>query len=88
MRQHCREDRHDACVISISRRRSNASAATPLMSENRITGTMRTRPDESERDARRSAGTSTDTCQSTAADCMKEPENETSRPIQSRRKFR
>ena len=31
-------------VISISLRRSNASAATPLISENRITGTIRTSP--------------------------------------------
>ena len=76
------------CVISISRRRSKASAATPLIIENRMTGKMRTSPTRPSAIARLSGGTSTDTCHSTAADCMKVPENETRRPIQSSRKLR
>ena len=77
-----------ACVISISRRRSNASAATPLIIENSTTGKIRTSPTSPSAMARLSGGTSTETCHSTAEDCMKVPENETSRPIQSRRKLR
>ena len=76
------------CVTSIRLRRSKASAATPLIIENRMTGKMRTSPTRPSAMARWSGGTSIDTCHSTAADCMKVPENDTSRPIQSRRKLR
>src|SRR5262249_18788896 len=59
-----------------------------LNSENITTGTTRTRPTRPSASARRLSGTSSETCQRMAADCMRLPENETSRPIQSRRKLR
>ena len=56
------------CVTSISLRRSSASAATPLTSENTTTGTTRDQPDEAR--ARARAGrpaTSSETCHRIAA---------------------
>ena len=66
----------------------NASATTPLTSENTTIGTTRTRPTIPSARPAWSGGTSSETCHSIAAVCMKVPENETSRPIQSRRKLR
>ena len=67
---------------SISRRRSHASATTPLIIEKMTTGMTRTRPTKPSARPLRSGGTSSDTCHSSAAFCIIDPVNETSRPIQ------
>src|SRR5262245_37647386 len=76
------------CVISISLRRSYTSAATPLSSEKQTIGSTRTSPTIPSASARLSSGTSSDTCHRIAADCIRLPEKEISRPIRSRRKLR
>src|SRR5438874_2222567 len=63
------------------------SAATPLSSENAKIGTTRTSPTSPSAMPLRSGGTSSDTCQSSAACCMNDPAKDTPRPIQSSRKF-
>ena len=77
-----------SCVIIISLRRSNTSAATPASIEKTKIGTTRTRPTSPSARPRRSGGASKATCHRSAACCMKDPENETMSPIQRRRKFR
>ena len=75
-------------VKSISRRRSQASATTPLIIENTMIGTTRTRPTRPSARPLRSGGTSSDTCHRSAAFCIIEPVNETKSPIQISRKLR
>ena len=72
-------------VISISRRRSSASATTPLTSENATIGTIRTSPTMPSAIPRRSGDTSSDTCHRIAALCIMEPAFETSWLVHSRR---
>jgi hypothetical protein len=76
------------CVRSISRRRSDASATTPLMMEKMTIGTNLTSPTMPSASPFRSGGTSSETCHRSAAFCIHVPVKESSRPIQIRRKFR
>ena len=76
------------CVTSISVRLFSASAATPLMSEKSRMGPMRARPTKPRASARRSSGTSSDTCHSTAADCMNVPVKDRRSPAHRSRKSR
>src|SRR5260221_435134 len=76
------------CVISMSLRRSSASATTPLMSENATIGTTRTRPTRPSASPRWAGGTITETCHRIAAFCIMEPAIDTSWLVQSRRKLR
>jgi hypothetical protein len=75
------------CVSSISFRRSDASATTPLMIEKITIGTKRNKPTRPSARPFRSGGTRSETCHSSAAFCIHVPVNESSRPIQIRRKF-
>ena len=77
-----------ACVMNITRRRSDASASVPPAMEKKMIGISRTSPTMPSAIGRRCGGTSSDTCHSSAAVCMFDPENEMSCPVQSRRKFR
>ena len=65
------------CVNSISLRRSHASATTPLIIEKTMIGNTRTRPTMPSASPFRSGGTSSDTCHSSPAFCIIEPEKET-----------
>ena len=76
------------CVMYMSRRRSIASAITPLMSENTMIGTTRTSPTMPSAMPRWISGTSSDTSHRIAAFCIIEPAIETSWLDHSSRKFR
>src|SRR5580765_799288 len=76
------------CVNSINRRRSHASATTPLIIEKSTIGTTRTRPTRPSASPLRSGATSSETCHSSPAFCIIDPVNETKRPIQISRKLR
>ena len=75
-------------VISISFRRSQASATTPLIIEKIMIGTTRTRPTIPSARPLRLRRTSSETCHSSAAFCIIEPVNDASRPSQISRKLR
>jgi hypothetical protein len=66
------------CVSIISRRRSSASATTPLKSENTTIGPTRTRPTRPSARPRSSGGTRSETCHRMAAVCIVDPEKEMS----------
>ena len=66
----------------------HASATTPLIIEKTMIGTTLTSPTAPSASPLRSGGTSSDTCHSSAAFCMNVPMNDSSRPIQIRRKLR
>src|SRR5215831_15947733 len=72
----------------MSRRRSSASATTPLISESPTMGRTRTSPTMPRASPFFSSGTRSDTCQRMAAFCIIEPVKEMSWPAQRSRKFR
>ena len=76
------------CATSMSRRRSNASAITPLHSPKTKMGPTRARPTRPSARAFHSGGARIETCQRSAAVCIIEPDIETSWPSHRRRKFR
>src|SRR5215203_3280968 len=76
------------CVTIITRRRSMASATTPLTIEKNTTGATRARPTNPSASPFFPGSASNDTCHSSAAFCIVEPVKEISRPIQINRKFR
>jgi len=65
-----------------------SSASVPPAMEKKMIGISRTSPTMPSAIGRRCGGTRSDTCHSSAAVCMFDPENEMSCPVQSRRKFR
>src|SRR5262245_46004575 len=72
----------------MSLRRFQASATTPLIIENTMTGATRTSPTIPNARAFRDGAARSETCQRIAGFCMSDPVIETNRPIHSKRKFR
>jgi len=75
-------------VTSITRRRSSASATTPLIKEKTMIGMTRTSPTPPSASAFCSSGTSSETCHRIAALRIIEPDIEMSSPNHSSRKLR
>ena len=67
-------------AVSISRRRSTASAITPLTSPKRRMGARRARPTRPSDIAFHCGGARSETCQRIAAVCIIEPDIDTSCP--------
>ena len=75
-------------ATSMSRRRSTASASTPLQSPKTRIGPIRARPTSPRDSAFQPGGARSAMCQRIAAPCIMVPDIDTSWPSHSRRKFR